>query len=175
MDTGGPSIIDRYSDMKTILQGKTSGIVHADGGCTLRKAVVVGLLVASYGTLVRADDKSATDAAYCIGVYQHDIEISKKGGGTGSTAAHMDRRDLELRKFRREEELQLAIKQKIIEYDIAAKITEDGYADSKIFTQIEKCVTEECKLPLQPACERIRKRCDPNSEMGQLGPQRQQP
>ena len=124
------------------------------------KAIVFGLLVASYSTLVCADDESATDAAYCIGVYQHDIEVSKKGGGTGSTAAHMDRRDLELRKFRREEELQLAIKQKIIEYGIAAKITEDGYADSKICTQIEKCVTEECKQPLQPACERICKRCD---------------
>jgi hypothetical protein len=126
----------------------------------LRKALVVGLLAASYSTLVRADDKSATDAAYCIGVHQHDIEVSKKGGGTGSAAAHMDRRDLELRKFQREEELQHAIKQKIIEYVVAAKITEDGYADSKICTQIEKCVTEECKQPLQPVCERIRKRCD---------------
>jgi hypothetical protein len=82
-------------------------------------------------------------------------------------SAHMDRRDLELRKFQREEELQHAIKQKIIEYGIAAKIKEDGYADSKICTQIEKCVTEECKQPLQPACERIRKRCDPTSKMGQ--------
>src|ERR1700747_2186613 len=123
MDTGGPSIIDRYSDMKTILQGKTSGIVHADGGCTLRKAVVVGLLVASYGTLVRADDKSATDAAYCIGVYQHDIEISKKGGGTGSTAAHMDRRDLELRKFRWGEGLHRPRKQQIIEYCMEDRIS----------------------------------------------------
>jgi len=126
----------------------------------LRKAIVVGLLVASCSTLVRADDESATDAAYCIGVHQHDIEVSKKGGGTGSTAAHLDRRDLELRKFRREEELQRAIKQKIIEYGIAAKITEDGYADSKICMQIDKCMTEECKQSLQPACERIRKRCD---------------
>jgi hypothetical protein len=122
--------------------------------------MVVGLLVASYSTLVRADDKSATDAAYCIGVHQHEIEVSKKGGGTGSTAAHMDRRDLELRKFRREAELQSAVKQKIIEYAIAAKITEDGYADSKMCSQIEKCMTVECKQPLQPACERIRKRCD---------------
>jgi hypothetical protein len=136
------------------------------GGCTLRNAIVVGLLVASYGTLIRADE-SATDAAYCIGVHRHDIEVSKKGGGTGSTAAHMDRRDLELRKFRREEELQRAIKQKIIEYGIAAKITEDGYADSRICTRIEQCVTEECKQPLQPACQLIRKRCDPMSEMGQ--------
>ena len=141
-------------------KGKTSSIVHSDGGSTLRKAIIVGLLVASYSTLARADDKSANDAAYCIGVHQHDIEVSKKGGGKGSTAAHLDRRDLELRKFRREAELQSAIKQKIIEYAIAAKITEDGYADSKMCSQIEKCMTEECKQPLQPACERIRKRCD---------------
>jgi hypothetical protein len=35
-------------------KGKTSSIVHSDGGSTLRKAIIVGLLVASYSTLARA-------------------------------------------------------------------------------------------------------------------------
>jgi hypothetical protein len=129
-------------------------------GAPMRKTIVVGLLVASYSTLVRADEKSATNAAYCIGVRQHDIEVSKKGGGVGSAAARLNRRDLEIRKFRREAELQEAIKQRIIEYDIAARMTQDGYADSKTCSQIEKCMMEQCKQLLQPACERTRKRCD---------------
>ena len=126
-----------------------------------------------------ADDKSATrTTAYCIGVHQRDIEELKAGISRGSKQEKASFKDLELQKERKEVELTQAIKKKLIEYVVAAKITEDGYADSKLCAQIGRCtseaakrienkadevtgdtMTKECRRQFEPACER-RKRCD---------------
>jgi hypothetical protein len=106
----------------------------------MRNVMVVGLFFASCSTLVRADDKSAIEpTAYCIGVYQYDIENRKVGIGKGSKLAQTSLKDLELRKLRGEAELQQAIRRKAIEYVVAAKITEEGYENAKVCSQMEKC------------------------------------
>ena len=146
----------------------------------MRKIMIVGLFVASCGTLVRAEDRSAIETmAYCIGVFQHNIENRKAGIGNSSKLAQTSPKELELRKLRGEAELQQAIRRKVIEYVIAAKITEEGYENAKKCSQMEKCIieltrrgenkvdqalsdtmTKECRKQTESDCESVYKRCD---------------
>ena len=146
----------------------------------MRNVIIVGLFVASCSTLVRADDKIAIETtAYCIGVYQYDIENRKVGIGKSSKLAQTSLKDLEMRKLREEAELQQAIRRKAIEYVSAAKITEEGYENAKMCSQMEKCtleatkrfenkvdqalsdtMTKECQKQFESVCERAYKNCD---------------
>jgi hypothetical protein len=146
----------------------------------MRAVIIVGLFVASCSTLVRAEDRSAIETtAYCIGVYQQNIESRKAGIGNSSMPAQISSKEMELRKLRGEAELQQAIRRKIIEYVMAAKITEEGYENAKKCSQMEKCtieltrrgenkvdqalsdtMTKECRKPFESACESTYKRCD---------------
>jgi hypothetical protein len=146
----------------------------------MKTVIILGLLVASYSTLVRADDKDATDVAYCIGVHQHDIEEWKAGIGKGSALAKTKLKDLELQKYRREAFLEHAVKQKAIDYITASKMTSVGYADAKqCGIGTEQCMNEfverdakkvdnetnnkilgNCNKETEPFCERAYKNCD---------------
>ena len=147
----------------------------------MRNVIIVGLFVASsFSTLVRSEDKSAIETmAYCIGVYQYDIESRKVGIWKSSKLAETSLKDLELRKYRGQAELQQVIRRKIIEYAVAAKITEEGYENAKMCSQMEKCtleatkrvenkvdqamndkMTKECHKQFESVCERAYKNCD---------------
>jgi hypothetical protein len=135
------------------------------------------IAIASYASVSLANDKSSTETtAYCIGAHQHDIEGLKVGISNGSKQKKATIKDLELQKQQKEVELTQAIKRKVIEYVVAARITEDGYEDSKLCSQIDKCTsqttvrienyadqvsgaTKDCRKQFELACER-RKRCD---------------
>ena len=146
----------------------------------MRKLLMIGMLLASSCTLARADDKEATKTAYCIGVHQRDIDELKTGIVHGSASAKAKLKDLELRKERRQALLEHAVKQKIIAYVAAAKMTGVGYADAKLCgLNTEQCmkdfvgrdtkkvdkeennkVLENCNKETEPVCERAYKNCD---------------
>ena len=146
----------------------------------MRIGIIIGIVIASYAPSASADDKGETETtAYCIGVHQRDIEGWKAGISKGSKLEKTSLKELELRKLRKEAELTQAIRRRTIEYVIAARITENGYEDSKMCSQIGKCtidatkrietkvdqaindaMTKECQKPFEPACERAYKKCD---------------
>lgn len=142
--------------------------------------IVIGFAVASYASSVRADDyKDATDAAYCVGVYQSEIEITKE---VYSKIAIDDGRlhDTEQKKFRKEAFVGGAIKQGKIDDVTASKMKSVGYADANLCVRInEKCDQEwfarsqqkieaglnenqqkNCKVQAEAVCERAFKNCD---------------
>ena len=147
----------------------------------MRIGVVIGIVVASCGSVVCADDKSlAETTAYCIGVHQHDTEGWKAGINKGTALEKAYLKDLELRKERRQALLEHAVKQKQINYVAAAKMTSAGYADAKLCAiNTEQCMKDavepaakktdneanskmlgNCNKETEPICERAYKNCD---------------
>jgi hypothetical protein len=145
----------------------------------MRVDILIGILVASYASSAFAEDKSPTDTAYCIGVHQFDIQGLKTGTGKRTASEKARLRDLELRKERRQVELEHAIRQKKADYIGASKVTLAGYSDAKMCSQADNCrleatkrienkideavndaMTKECQKQLDAACERRNKSCD---------------
>jgi hypothetical protein len=145
----------------------------------VRIAIVLGIFVALLSSSTFANDKSAADTAYCIGVHQHDIEIVKMGVGRATALEKAQLKELVLKKDRLEAGLQQAIKQKQVEYVVASKMTLAGFADSKKCTEKAQCkveaakrindnadevvdesMTKDCERQFEPVCELAHKTCD---------------
>ena len=71
------------------------------------------------------DYKEATEAAYCIGVYQSDVEFWREKDPKSPRAV-----DLEMKQFRKQAFVEGAIKQQIIDGVTVSKMRAVGYADA---------------------------------------------
>src|SRR6266487_1425320 len=90
-------------------------------------AVIV--VIALQSTAALGDDyKEATEAAYCIGVYQSDIEGLRRMEKDPKNA---DTHDVEMTQFRKQAFVEGAIKRGIIDVGTASKMKAVGYADGK--------------------------------------------
>jgi hypothetical protein len=142
----------------------------------MRKAAWVGIVLAVQSTAVLGDDyKDATEAAYCVGVYQNDIEFWKR-----TASMSTDARDAELKQFRRQAFVEGAIKRGIIDEVTVSKMKAVGYADANsCLQQQERCaqqlyertqqkmddeqnnkIFENCNKLAGPVCDRAYKNCD---------------
>jgi len=96
----------------------------------------VGILVALYTSSVRADDyRDATDAAYCIGVLQANIDIWKGWSPDVQSKIAATMRYAEQKKFRKEAFVEGAIKQAKLDGATASKMTSVGLADANLYVQ----------------------------------------
>ena len=133
--------------------------------------------MALQSTAVFGDDyKEATEAAYCVGVHQSDIEFWKKTDPKSTT----DIRDAELKQFKKQAFVEGAIRRRIIDGATVSKMKAVGYADANSCTQQqERCtqqwhersqqkmddelnnkMMENCNKLADPVCERAYKNCD---------------
>lgn len=145
----------------------------------MRICIILVIAVASYASSVRADGyKNASDAAYCVGVYQGDIEEWKTMYSAQSQLAARIR-DWGEKKFRKESFVEGAIKQEKIDAVTASKMRSVGLVDSNLCSQnIRKCMKEwsereekqvdlelnniqleNCKKETESVCERVYKNC----------------
>ena len=146
----------------------------------MRVGIVIGIVFASYTSSISADEyKDATDAAYCIGVFESDIDYWKSLDALSVRSAS-DIRDAKQKKIRKEAFVEGAIKQGKIDLDTATKMKSVGNADASLCGQkINKCMDEygersrkkvddalnnaeyeSCKKDAKPICERAYKNCD---------------
>ena len=95
----------------------------------MRLGILLGFLVAAYGTSTHADEyKDTTDAAYCIGVYQSDLENWKDGVQSRFTAGKIA--DVGQKLFRKQAFVEGAVKQGRLDAGTASKMSTVGYADT---------------------------------------------
>jgi hypothetical protein len=141
---------------------------------------IIGVVAASYGTIVFADDyKNIADAAYCVGSLRKQNEIEKKLAMGNTDYEVAMRRKAELKLSEGQTFVEGAIKQGEIVAAIASRMIDDGYADTDLCTQMNnKCTIEhikrlqdnvdkasseaefdDCTRPILATCNRIR-RCD---------------
>ena len=92
----------------------------------MNKCTVI-VVIALQSTAVLADDhKEATEAAYCVGVHQSDIEFWRRTDPkSGET------RDAELKQSRKQTFVEGAIKRGIIDRITVSRMRAVGYADAK--------------------------------------------
>jgi hypothetical protein len=97
-------------------------------------------------SLAYADSyREATEHAYCVGVYQSDIETTKSGA-FGNTPRALDTYDLELKRFRAQAFVEGAIKQQQIDSATASKMQSVGYADGNLCWQENfRCIHESAE------------------------------
>jgi hypothetical protein len=138
----------------------------------------IGFLIVLQSTPVLGDDyKEATDAAYCIGVYQSDIEGVRRMYRDPKNA---DTHDVEMNQLRKKAFVEGAIKRRIIDEVTASKMRDIGYADgNSCWQQQERCThqwyersqqkvddelnnrrLENCNRLAEPICDRAYKSCD---------------
>jgi hypothetical protein len=100
---------------------------------------VIGMVIAIQSTVVLADDyKEATEAAYCIGVYQSDVEGETRMYRDPKNA---DTHNTEMKQFRKQAFVEGAIKRRIIDEVTVSKMKDVGYADGKSFITILQHLT----------------------------------
>jgi hypothetical protein len=138
----------------------------------MSKGTWVGIVLAVQSTAVLGDDyKEATEAAYCVGVYQSDVEFWRRTDPkSGET------RDAELKQSRKQTFVESAIKRGIMDRVTVSKMRAVGYADAKsCLEQSLRCtqqwsekmddeqsnrMLENCRKLVEPVCERAYKNCD---------------
>jgi hypothetical protein len=144
----------------------------------MSKAAWVCVVLAIQSTAVLGDDyKEATEAAYCVGVHQSDIEGVRRMHTDPKKA---DTRDEERKQFRKQAFVEGAIKRGIIDEVTASKMRAVGYADgNSCWEQSRRCtqqwhersqqkmddernnkIMENCSKLAEPVCERANKNCD---------------
>jgi hypothetical protein len=142
----------------------------------MRICIILVIAVASCASSVYADGyKDASDAAYCVGVYQSELDHTK------SMVVRKKRkiRGVELNEGLKEEFIRIAVKQGKIDAVTASKLKDVGYADGKLCIQnTEKCLNEwnerseqkldanlngkqlaDCNKNTETVCERALKKC----------------
>ncbi len=148
-------------------------------GAFVRIGIIIGFIVVSYSTSVRADDyKDTTDAAYCVGVYQSDVKDWKDGVQSRFTEGKIA--DVGQKLFRKQAFVEGAIKQGKIDGVTASKMTSVGYADTQLCSKNQKqCYDgwserdtkkvdnelnnkqlEYCNKQTESICDRAYKNCD---------------
>jgi hypothetical protein len=146
----------------------------------MKICIILVIAVASYASSVCADGyEDASDAAYCVGVYQGDIEEWKTMYNAQSQLAARIR-DWGQKKFQKESFVEGAIKQGNIDAVTASKMRSVGLVDSNLCSQnIRKCMKEwsereekqvdlelnnmqleKCKKETESVCERVYKHCE---------------
>ena len=140
----------------------------------MSKIAWVGIVLAVQSTAVLGDDyKEATEAAYCIGVYQSDIEGERRRYIDPKNA---NTHDTEMRQFKKQAFVEGAIKRRIIDEVTVSKMKAVGYADgNSCWQQMERCtkqwherseqkmddernnrMLENCNKLAESVCERAR-------------------
>ena len=143
-------------------------------------AVIIGFALVSSSTVVRAYDyKDPADAAYCVGSLRKQYEITKTLLTATTDYEVAVRREAELKLSKRQSFVEGSIKQGALFAAIASRMTNDGYADADLCTQINsKCTLEhlgrlqnnvdkasseavfdDCTRPIIATCNRVR-RCN---------------
>jgi hypothetical protein len=147
-------------------------------GKSSRAALGVSFAIAVQSTAVFGDDyKEATEAAYCIGVYQSDIEGLRRMYKDPKNA---DMHDAEMKQFRKRAFVEGAINRGIIDGITASKMRNVGYVDgNSCWQRQERCTNEwyrrtqqkvddelnsrqleNCNKLAEPVCERAYKNCE---------------
>src|SRR5262245_61480414 len=108
----------------------------------------VGIVLAVQSTAVLGDDyKEPTEAAYCIGVHQSEVEGVRRMYMDPKKA---DTRDAELKQFKKQAFVEGAIRRKIIDGVTASKMRAVGYADgNSCWQQQEQCTQQWYKRTKQ--------------------------
>jgi hypothetical protein len=144
----------------------------------VRKIIIIGSFLASYSTLVSADDyKDASDAAYCLGALRGEVAILKQPQSETDKSDGQDLQDLEVRIPQLEAFVKGAIKQRHIEAVTASKM--QSAADGEVKYCVEharKCFLmrqndktreptaekykefDNCMKPVETFCNRL-ERC----------------
>jgi hypothetical protein len=138
----------------------------------------LALLVVLNATHASGDDyKDLTDAAYCIGSYQSDIEGIRR---MYIDAKNADTRDVERKHFRKQAFVEGGMKQGKIDEVTASRMRSVGYADgSSCWERQERCTQQwnertqqkvdnllnsnqlaNCNSLAEFVCERVYKNCE---------------
>ena len=137
----------------------------------MNKCAVIVVIAIQSSAAVGDDHKEATEAAYCIGVYQSEVEFWRKTDPKSGEA-----RDVEMRQSRKQTYVEGAIKRGIIDRVTVEKMRAVGYKDgNSCLEQSQRCVQqwsermddeqnsrilENCGKLVEPLCERAYKNCD---------------
>jgi hypothetical protein len=139
---------------------------------SVKTVIGVGIVIAVQSTAVLGDDyKEATEAAYCVGVHQNDVEFWRR-----TDPKSVETRDAEMKQSGKQTFVEGAIKRRIIDRVTVSKMRAVGYADAKsCLEQSLRCtqqwsdkmdeeqnnrVLENCRELAEPVCERAYKNCE---------------
>jgi len=137
----------------------------------MNKCAVIVVIAIQSSAALGDDHKEATDAAYCIGVYQSEVEFWTKTDLKSGEA-----RDAEMRQSRKQTFVEGAIKRGIIDRVTVGKMRAVGYKDgNSCLEQSQRCaqqwgekmhdeqnsrILENCAKLVETVCERAYKNCD---------------
>jgi len=147
---------------------------------------IIGIVFVSCISSVRADDnKDASDAAYCVGEYQSEIDnatsmVDKKRSTKIIVGKKKKLRDVEPRQLLKEKIVNEAIRRGKLDTVTASKMKDAGYADgilciqateeclndwigrsdNKVDAELNKKQLTDCNKNTEPVCARALQNCE---------------